>query len=355
MKATSKKFLQRMLAAVSPSGYEDEAAAVWQAEAKKFADKVYCDIHGSSHAVINPGGKPKVMFAGHYDEIGFIISHIDEQGFLWIRPVGGWDPQIPQGHHVKIRTKKGHITGVIGKLPIHLLQAEARTKVVQIDQMWVDIGVKDKKEAEKLVDIGDPLVLGYGYEELQGDLITSRGMDDRAGAFVVLEAARMLSQMNPKAEIHAVATAQEEIGLRGATTAAFGIDPLVGIAVDVTFATDHPNTGEATKLEGNIKVGGGPVVTRGANVNAKLFDLMCKAGKEAKIPLQITAEPRGTGTDANAIQMNRSGVAAALVGIPNRYMHSPCEIVSLSDVENCARLLAETTARITPRTSFIPY
>jgi len=355
MKASSKKFLQRMLESISPSGYEDEAAKVWQAEAKKFADKVSCDIHGSSHAVINPGGGPKIMFAGHYDEIGFIVSHIDDQGYLWIRPVGGWDPQIPQGHHVKIRTKNGHVPGVIGKLPIHLLQAEARTKVVQIDQMWVDIGVKDKKEAQKLVEIGDPLVLGYGYNELQGDLIASRGMDDRVGAFAVLEAARLLSEMNPKAEIHAVATAQEEIGLRGATTAAYGVDPLVGIAVDVTFATDHPNTGEATKLEGKIEVGGGPVVTRGPNVNPKLFDLMCKAAKEAKIPLQITAEPRGTGTDANAIQLNRSGVAAGLVGIPNRYMHSPCEICSLKDIENTARLLAETVARITPRTKFIPY
>ena len=355
MKPQSQTFLKNMLACISPSGYENETAAVWQKEAKKFADKVTCDVHGNTHAVINPGGKVRIMFAGHYDEIGFIITHIDDRGFCWIGPVGGWDPQIPQGHHVVIRGTKGHVPGVIGKSPIHLLGAEARTKVTQIDQLWVDLGAKDKKAAEKLVSVGDPLVLGYGYQELQGDLVAARGMDDRAGAFVVLEAARMLAKMNPKAEIHAVATVQEEIGLRGATTAAFEINPHVGIAVDVTFATDYPTMGEAVKRENKIDVGGGPVITRGANINSKLFDLFQKVGKEENIPLQVTAEPRGTGTDANVIQLNRSGVATGLVGIPNRYMHSPCEIVSKKDLVNCSRLLAETAVRITPRTSFIPY
>ena len=355
MKAQSQNFLKKMLGTIGPSGYEDEAAKVWQNEAKKFADEVTCDVHGNTHAIINKGAKTRVMFAGHYDEIGFIISHIDDNGFCWIAPVGGWDPQIPQGHHVVVRAKKGHIPGVIGKSPIHLLGQEARTKVTQIDQLWVDLGAKDKKAAEKLVSVGDPLVLGYGYQELQGDLIASRGLDDRAGAFVVLEAARLLSKMNPKAEIHAVATVQEEIGLRGATTAAYKVDPHVGIAVDVTFATDYPTMGEAVKRENKIVVGKGPVITRGANVNSKLFELFQKAGAEENIPLQVTAEPRGTGTDANAIQLNRAGVATGLVGIPNRYMHSPCEVVSKKDLVECSRLLAETAVRIGPRTSFVPY
>lgn len=355
MKNKSKAFLKDLICAVGPSGYEDETAAVWQKEAKTFADSVTCDLHGSSHAIVNKGGSPRIMFAGHYDEIGFLISHIDEQGFLWIAPVGGWDPQIPQGQRVKIRGKKGHVPGVIGKSPIHLLGQEARSKVTQIKELWVDIGARNKGAAEKLVSIGDPLVLGYDYQPLQGDYVAGRGFDNRSGAFVVLEAARLLAKMQPKAEIHAVATSQEEIGLRGAKTAAYSVDPKVGIAVDVTFATDYPGMGEATKQEGSIQLGKGPVVTRGPNVNPKLFDLIIRTAKQNKIPYQVTAEPRGTGTDANAIQLNKAGVASALVSIPNRYMHSPCEMVHLDDLEAAAKLLAHVAARITSRTDLIPF
>lgn len=355
MNSNSKAFLKQLLGTISPSGYEGEAAAVWQAEAETFADEVKRDAHGNTAAVINPGGKVRVMFAGHYDEIGFLVTHIDDRGFLWVAPIGGWDPQISQGQRVWIRTQKGRIMGVIGKKPIHLLDGEARKKVVQIKDQWVDIGVKDKKEAEKLVSIGDPLVLAYDYQELQGDIIAARGIDDRAGAFVVLEAARLLSKLNPEAEIHAVATAQEEIGLRGATTAAFGIDPHVGIAVDVTFATDHPSIDDSVRQEGDIKLGAGPVIARGANINPKVFDLFLDTAKQEKIKVQIIAEPRGTGTDANAIQLNRAGVATGLIGIPNRYMHSPCELVSLKDLDACAKLMAKTAARITTKTNLIPF
>ena len=355
MKNKSKTFLKNLICAVGPSGYEDETAAVWQKEAKAFADSVTCDLHGSSHAIVNKGGSPRIMFAGHYDEIGFIITHIDEKGFLWIAPVGGWDPQIPQGQRVKICGKKGHVAGVIGKSPIHLLGEDARKKVTQLKELWVDIGTKNQQDAEKLVSIGDPLVLGYDYQPLQGNYVAGRGFDNRSGAFVVLEAARLLTKMSPKAEIHAVATAQEEIGLRGAKTASFSVDPKVGIAVDVTFATDYPGMGEATKKEGAVSLGKGPVVTRGANVNPKLFKFMVETAKQNKIPIQIVAEPRGTGTDANAIQLNRAGVAAALVSIPNRYMHSPCEMVHLDDLEAAASLLAHVAAKLTSRTDLVPF
>lgn len=354
MKKETLAFLEKMMSSISPSGYEEEAARVWQAEAKTFTQDVRCDSHGNSDAVINPGGSPRIMFSGHYDEIGFLVSHINDDGYLWFSPIGGWDPQIPQGQRVTIRTRKGHLPGVIGKTPIHLIKAEDRAKVTPLDQLWVDIGAKNKKEAEKLVEIGDPLVLDGGLQRLQGDIVVGRAFDNRAGAFVVLEAARLLAKMNPQAEIHAVATVQEEVGLRGAKTAAFGIDPDIGIAVDVTFATDYPSMADATKRFGKIKVGGGAAITRGPNVTPKLFELLVATAKKHKIPYQVVAEGGMTGTDANVIQVNRAGVVTGLVSIPNRYMHSPVEIVSLKDMEACASLLAHTAAAISVKTSFIP-
>jgi endoglucanase len=355
MNKQARQFLADMINSVSPSGYEEPAATVWKKEAKTFAAKVWTDTHGNSHAIVNPGGSPRIMFAGHYDEIGFQVSYIDDKGFLWIQPLGGWDPQIAQGQRVQIMTKKGLIRGVVGKMAIHMQTPEQRKQVTEVKDIWIDIGAKDKKDAEKMVEIGDPLVVAYGFEELANGLVAGRAFDNRSGAFVVLEAARLLTKMNPQAEIHAVATVQEEIGLRGATTAAYGIDPDIGIAVDVTFATDHPNMAEAMKRENLIELGKGPVLTRGPNINHKLFDLLVKTARAEKIPVQINAEPRGTGTDANALQLSRAGVVTALVGIPLRYMHSPCELISLSDLEQCARLIAKTVERITPKTDFVPF
>ena len=355
MKKQSKKFLADLINSISPSGYEAPVAKVWKAEAETFAAKVSTDTHGNSHAVINPGGSPCVMFAGHYDEIGFQVSHIDDKGFLWIQALGGWDPQIAQGQRVQIMGRKGIVRGVIGKVAIHLQDAESRKRVSEVKDLWVDIGAKDNADAVKRVAVGDPLVIAYGFEELGNGLAVGRAFDNRAGAFVVLEAARLLSTLNPHAEIHAVATVQEEIGLRGATTSAFGINPDIGIAVDVTFATDHPNMGEAIKRETLIKLGGGPVLARGPNISPKLFDLMVKTAKAEKIPCQITAAARGTGTDANALQLNRAGVVTGLIGIPLRYMHSPCEVICLKDLEQCSKLLAKTVAKITPKTNFVPF
>lgn len=345
-----------MINAISPSGYENCAAAVWKEYASQYADKVETDVHGNSHAVFNKGGRVKVMLAGHYDEIGFLISHIDEKGFLWIAPVGGWDPQIAQGQRVHIIGNSGKkISGVIGKMAIHLQEQEQRKKVSEIKDLWVDIGAKDKKDAEKLVSIGDPLVIQYGFEELRNGRAAGRAFDDRAGAFAVLEAGRLLANAESQCEVHVVATVQEEIGLRGARTAAFGIEPDVGIAVDVTFATDHPNIGSVVQQEGLVKIDGGPVVTRGPNINPKLFELIVKTAKAETIPVQIVAEARGTGTDANAIQLNRAGCATALVSIPLRHMHSPCELISLKDLEAVSKLLAAVIKKITPRTRFIPF
>lgn len=351
----SKKILKDLINSISPSGYEGPAAQIWKKEAQKFADKVWTDSHGSSHAIINSKEKLSVMLAGHCDEIGFQVSYIDEQGFIWIQPLGGWDAQIAQGQRVQILTKNGIVKGVIGKLAIHLQTPEQRKKVSEIKDLWIDIGSKDKKQSEALIDIGDPLVIDYGFDNLKNDIVVGRAFDNRSGAFVVLEAARELSKIKTNLKVHTVATSQEEIGLRGAKTSSYGVNPDVAIAVDVTFATDHPQMGDVIKRENNIKLGGGPVLTRGPNMNPKLYDLLVKTAKENKISVQINAEPRGTGTDANAIQLCRSGVPTCLVSIPLRYMHSPCELVHLKDIENCIKLISQTVNKISKNTNFTPF
>lgn len=294
------------------------------------------------------------MLAGHADEIGLMVTHIDDNGYLYITGIGGWDTQILPGQRVRIKTDQGVILGAIGRKAIHLMEPDERKKVVKMDDLWIDIGAKDKEEAETLVSIGDPCVLDYGFEEMRNGLYTARGFDDRIGAFVVLEAARLLAKMQPKAAVYAVATVQEEIGARGAKTGAFGIDPTVGIAVDVSHTTDTPAMEGAKKKIGCAALGGGPIITRGANVNPKLFKHLTAASVANDIPYQVHGFPRGTGTDANTMQMVRAGIATAVIGVPNRYMHSPSEIVHIDDVENCARLIAHTVAGFDENTDFTP-
>jgi len=348
------EFLRKCVDTISPSGFEEEISRIWRAEADKFADRTWADVNGNTYAVVNEGGSPRIMLAGHIDEIGLMITYIDDKGYLSFATIGGWDPQVLPGQRVRIRGKDGVIIGVVGRKPIHLLEAEERKKVVKIDELWIDIGAKDKEDAEEHVSIGDPGVLDYGFETLLNDLVAARAFDDRVGAFVVLEAARLAAKINPKAAIYSVGTVQEEIGMRGAHTSAFGIDPQVGIAVDVGFATDTPGMGNEKKKVGDIAMGKGPMIARGPNINSKLFDLLVSTAKKHKIPYQVKGAPRGTGTDANAIQLTRAGVATGLISIPNRYMHSPCEVVHLGDLENIAKLIAHTVASIDDNTDFIP-
>jgi len=355
MKKSSQEFLTRLMSAISPSGYERDAVRVFRAEANTFASEVRTDVHGNTDVVVNPGGSPRVMLAGHYDEIGFIVTLIDSRGYLWVAPIGGWDPQIPQGHRVTIRTAKGIVPGVLGKVPIHLQKPEDRKTVTPLTDLWVDIGAKSKKEAEKRVSVGDPMVIDQGVDKLPNGRLMGRAFDDRAGAFVVLETVRLLSKMSSKAEVHAVGTVQEEIGSRGAMTSSFGIAPEVGIAVDVTFATDHPMMEAAEKREGKVELGGGPVLTRGANMNPVLFDHLMKTAKAKKIPVQIVADGRATPTDADPIQVSRAGVAAALISIPLRYMHTPSEIISTRDLKLTIQLLAHSIAAMKPGQRWIPF
>lgn len=347
-------FLEQFLSTVSPSGFEEEAAEVWRAEADGFADRTWIDLHGNAFAALNENGSPRVMLAGHMDEIGLMVAHVTDQGYLYLRPIGGWDPQILPGQRVWIKTRNGRVLGVVGRKPTHLLEDEERRKAVRVEDLWVDIGTPTKEEALKKVAIGDPVVVAQDPAYLSPDLLVARGIDDRIGSFVVLEALRILKGLRANAAAFAVATVQEEVGLRGARTSAFGLDPKVGIAVDVCHATDHPGTEGDKKKLGEINLGKGPVIARGPNINPKLFELLVHTAEDNKIPYQIEPAPTATGTDANAIQISRAGVATALVSIPNRYMHSPCEVVSISDLENAAKLIAQTVALLSEETDLIP-
>ncbi|MFP4382326.1 MAG: M42 family metallopeptidase [Candidatus Sumerlaeia bacterium] len=342
MNKDSEKFLENLLNAASPSGYEQAASKIFRERVKDAADEVIPDVHGNTLAVLNPDAEFKFMLAGHIDEIGLIITHIDDKGFLWVLPVGGVDANHLLGQRVRILTARGEQLGVIGRKPIHLMKPEERKKGVEMEKLWVDIGAKDKKDAEKVVAIGDVMVIDVAYRKLRGNRIIARGCDDRAGAFVVAEVIRNLSKKKLNISVIGVATVQEEIGLRGAITSSYTVKPDAGIAIDVGFAMDHPES-EPKKM-GDTKIEGGPILHRGPNINPVLGADLEKKAVTLKMPYQMVAEPRGTGTDANAIQLARGGVAAGLVGIPNRYMHSPVEMISLKDLDNIIKLLTEFLA-----------
>ncbi len=353
MNATTLNFMKELLAQPTPSGYEQPGQKVVAAYMRKFADSVTTDVHGNVHGVLNPKGKLRVMLAGHCDEIGLMVMHVDKQGFISVGAVGGVNVPLLQGERITIHGRRGPVPGVIGVKPIHLMTPKEReSSESKIHELWVDIGARDQKDAEKVVEIGDVATIATGWIELRNGLVACRAFDDRIGAFVVAETLRLLKGRRLQCAVHAVSTVQEEIGLRGAQTAAFGIDPHVGVAVDVGFATDFPHIN--AKQVGEARLGAGPILHRGPNFNHRVYDLIKAAAKRAKVKTQLQAIPRGSGTDANAMQLTRSGVAAALVSVPNRYMHSPVEVVSLSDVENTAKLLAEFVAALKPGESFIP-
>jgi endoglucanase len=352
MRKESIEFLREIIAAPSPSGYEQPAQRVIRERMARFADETKTDRHGNVIVVKNPGGSPRVMLAGHVDQIGMMVVHITDDGYLRVQAIGGIDTVNLVGSRVWIHTKSGGVPGVVGRTAVHLLPSDQRGKAPEIHDLWVDIGAKDKKAAEKTVRIGDPVTWQDGWLELDRDLVAAAGFDDKVGAFVVMEALRLADSKKLSCALYAVSTVQEELGLRGAHTSAFGIDPLVGIAVDVTHATDYP--GSSKDRQGDIQVGKGPVIERGANINPVVFDLLVGTAETNKIPYQVAGAPRATGTDANAIQITRAGVAAGLISIPNRYMHSPVEIVSLSDVENAAKLLAAAVLAIDDTMDFTP-
>lgn len=324
---------------------------IWREEAKTFADKVHADVRGNSFAVLK-GDVPRVLLAGHIDEIGIMVSYIDDDGFLSFSGIGGWDPQVLVGHRVRMLGRKGELIGVIGKKPHHLQENEDRTKTPKIKDLWIDIGTKNRNEATELVRIGSVGVIDAPVTEFPNGRLVSRGIDNRIGAFTVLETLRLLAQNKPKTTVAAVATCQEEIGALGARTSAFSFNPQVAIAVDVTFATDHPDSDK--KQNGDIKLGGGPVIARGSANSPVIYEMLIDIVEREKIPYSIEINPNYTGSDADAIHIARGGVAAGCVSIPCRYMHSPNEMIELIDVENAVKLIACFVRSLSPETDFIP-
>lgn len=342
MNKTSRDFLKALLETPSPSGYEQPAAKLWRRYVEDSVDELVADVHGNSIATLNPKADFKFMLTGHIDEIGLTLMHIDDKGYIYTAQIGGVDPALLVGQRVSIVTNKGSVLGVIGRKAIHQMQPDERKKGVEMDNIWIDIGAGNKKEAQKRVQIGDPVVIDVECRTLYGDKIVSRATDDKAGAFVVAEVMKALTKRKLNICVIGVATVQEEVGLRGAITSAYRVHPQAGIAVDVTFASDHPDTDP--KKTGEVKLGKGPVLHRGPNINPVMERELFNIAKARKIPCQLTAEPRPSGTDANAIQLCRGGAATGIVSIPNRYMHTPVEVISVKDVDYCVKLLTEFLA-----------
>jgi putative aminopeptidase FrvX len=354
VKPESLVFLKSLLDTPGPSSFEAAPARVWRAEAEKFADSVHADVSGNSFATLSPDGAPRLMFAGHIDEIGIMVTHIDDEGYLSFDTIGGWDHQVFVGQRVILLGRKGQVTGVVGKRAIHLMEKDDREKVSKVEDLWIDVGAGGRAEAEGRIRIGDPGVLAAGVLEFPNGRLVSRCIDNRIGAFVVLEALRLLAADRPGVSVTAVATTREEIaaGGGGARASAHRLEPDVAIVIDVTHATDYP--GIEKRKHGDYRLGGGPVLARGASVSEVVFEMLVETAVAEKIPFTIEAASRDTHTDAEAIFNAHRGVATALVSVPNRYMHSPNEMVALEDLDRTAGLLAAFARKLTSETDLVP-
>jgi len=348
----SKDFLRTMLSTPGVSGFEQSIQAVVRDYVSSFADDVTTDLHGNVIAMANPGDGPRLMFDGHCDQLGMLVSHIDDAGFVYFQTVGGWDPQQLVGQRVTVWAADGPVHGVISRKAIHLLTADEKTKVVDPKDMWIDIGATDQADAESVLRIADPVTVQLGMQELRNGLANAPAMDNRTGLWVVVEAMRRAVERGLSCTLYTASSVQEEIGLRGARTAAHGIDPQVAIAVDVTHATDCPSIDK--RQRGTIDLGKGPVILKGPNVNPRVSDLLEKIATEEKIPHQVAALGRAAPNNANALQITRSGVATGLLQLPNRYMHSAVETISLSDLDHAADLLAAFACTLDAETELVP-
>ena len=341
MTETRLDFLRALCEAQTPSGRELEGQRLVARYVGKSADSVALDRLGNLHCVLNPKAPFRVMIDAHCDENGLLVQFIDKKGFLYFTLVGGVNKQLLPGERVRLLGPKGPVAGVIGRKPIHLMGAKEREAGVgELTELWIDIGAADRAEAEAAAPIGTYGTVESGFRPLLGDRVSARAFDDRCGVFVVMDALRRLAARprKPKVACHFVSATQEELGLLGAKVAAYGIDPGLGVSVDVTFATDDPRSDP--KIAGDIKVGGGPVLAVGPNYDPAVVERLRAAAKKAKIPVQIQPRSRGNGTNAFAVRHSRAGVPVAQLSIPLRYMHSAVEVVSLSDLDAAAELLA---------------
>ncbi|MEO1616066.1 MAG: M42 family metallopeptidase [Planctomycetota bacterium] len=360
MQDNALQFFRAAIETPSPSGYEERIQALVRQYIQPHADQVRIDIHGNLIAELGPSQidsktTPRLMYAGHCDQIGMLVSHIDDNGYVYAQTIGGWDPQQLIGQAMSIWTDSGEVPAVISRKPIHLLTAQERKQVVSLDEMWLDVGASSREQAADRIRIGDAITLRLGLREMLNSIVTGPGMDNRTGMWTVIDSLRRAKEKAGDAlrcHLHSVSTVQEEIGLRGAKTAAGGINPDVAIAVDVTHASDCPTIDK--NKQGDIRVGGGPVIYRGPNINPGVASRLIELAEAAKIPYQLAAIGRATPNDANALQLNGSGVATGLIAIPNRYMHSAVEAISLEDIDHVAELLSEFATHLTSKDDFTP-
>jgi tetrahedral aminopeptidase len=345
-------FFQRLVETVGPSGYEQAAQAVWRERVQGNGVSLRTDSMGNVVASLNAEARPRVLIEAHIDQIGFLVRYIDDDGFIYWSPIGGFDPTTLAGNRVILQGAKGPVYGVVGRKPIHLIQPDERKNAPDIKQMWIDIGVSSREEAEGLLGIGDAGGRESRMERLRGNIVTAAGLDDRVGCYMVAEAFRNLMQEPPQAAVFAASTVQEEIGLRGARAVAYQVNPDIAVALEVTWTSDHPQSSK-TEL-GDIKVGGGPVLFRGANTNPRVFQRLVDAAKATGAPYQIDALPGGTPTDENVIQTERGGSATGLMSVPTRYLHTGSELLSTDDVDAAVTILSrfvrdlDSSADLTP-------
>jgi putative aminopeptidase FrvX len=340
MRDESLKFLETLINTPSPSGHEARGQRVWLDYASAFADETFTDAYGNAVAVLNKGGSPRLMLAGHADEIAMTVNYVDENGFVYVRKVGGVDPAITKAQRVTIHSKRGPVLGVVGNVAPHMMKLEKERKVPEMHDLFIDLGADSRKEAEKLVAIGDPITLNDQFELLRNDLAVARAFDNRIGTFAVAETLRLLAKSKDKlkAEVCGVSNIMEEVGLFGARQIAYSLQPDAALVVDVTHATDYPTVSKA--MHGDIRIGKGPTITRGGPNHVAIVERLKKVAEREKIDLQFEATSNTSGTDTDVIFWTRGGIPSALISLPNRYMHSPVEVVSLSDLEQIPQLMA---------------
>ncbi|WP_311171912.1 M20/M25/M40 family metallo-hydrolase [Halobellus ordinarius] len=335
-----RTFLTDLLTTPSPSGFEAVGQRVWIDYVQEFADDVWTDDYGNAVAVHEGDADASIAFGGHADEIGYIVRDITDDGFLRIGSIGGADRTVSQGQHVTVHAETP-VAGVIGQTAIHLRDV-GNEEYDDIGEQFVDVGAEDEEEAGDLVEVGDPVTVETRVRPLHGTRMAARGMDNRVGIWSAAEGLRAAVEADVDATVYAVSTVQEEVGVQGAKMVGFDLDPDAAVAVDVTHATDNPDI--PGKRVGPVELGEGPVVSRGSANHPSLVELARDSAATADVDVQLQATGTRTGTDADAFYTSRSGIPALNLGIPNRYMHTPVEVVDTEDLDAVAELLGAMAA-----------
>lgn len=350
-------YLRELVETPSVTGTEWRVASLVRERLGEVADEIETNVMGSVHATLRGSVRdgeaavPSVLVAAHMDEVGLMVNYIDDEGFLRFRAVGGVDAGLLPGMRMDVHTAEGTLRGVVGRMPIHLVPADERKQVAPFDKLCIDLGMP-ADEVKASVRVGDTITYGVGFERFGKNMAVSRAFDDKSCVYIATRVMEELKCRGAAADYIFAATVQEEIGLRGGETSAFGVNPDIAIGFDVTHATDYPGVDKAK--HGSIELGAGPVIARGPNINPVVFERLVAAAQAEDVPYQLEAEPGVTGTDAGSMQVQRGGIATGLLSLPLRYIHTPTEVISLDDVEACVKLLARFIADLEPGLSFVP-